>query len=102
MSGGRVSHAGGAVCRHACRARFLLGWFVHYTDAVAFWISENHEVGGWWAFAPVHLGRAQGKQSLDLACLIVRVQIQVNAWGQRRRRWMLVQRQIRSAAGAWT
>ena len=75
---------------------------VHDTEAVAFRIGEDDEVGRWWAFAPVDLGRAQGEQPLDLTCLIVGVQIQMNARWQRCRRRMLVEREVGSTAVAWT
>jgi hypothetical protein len=75
---------------------------VDHAEAVAFGISQDHEVGIGWHPLPLHATRAQPDQPLHLGCLVIGIQIKVDF------RWHLdigmpsVQRDIWTYAVRWS
>jgi hypothetical protein len=71
---------------------------VDHAEAVAFRISEDDVVRVRRSLVPVDLGRTQREQALDLARLIVRVQVEVDARRDLQRRANLVEGEVRPDA----
>ena len=61
-------------------------------------IGEDDVVRVRWPFVPVHLGRTAGEQAFDLARLVVRIQVEVEARRNLARRTNLVERKVRPGA----
>lgn len=53
---------------------------IHDAEAIALRVGKDHVVRVGRSPAPLHLGGAQCDQALNLSCLVVCVEVKVNAW----------------------